>query len=120
MEMAVRVPDFFRAEAIPFVAFAEVAVLPAHVGAACLGYHRREDRKLWAASLSQRNKGDPHSFSPPPKIEKPAGRATRLYALALRARDEGQTKYAEQLEKMAARAADEADRYNRQNSGGYK
>jgi hypothetical protein len=43
-------------------------------------------------------------------IEKAADRATRLFALALQARNQGQVKYAEQLEKMAARAAAEADR----------
>ena len=43
-------------------------------------------------------------------IEKAADRAARLYALALQARDQGQVKYAEELEKMAARAAAEADR----------
>jgi len=43
-------------------------------------------------------------------IENAADRATRLYVLGLQARDEGKLKYAEQLEKRAARAAAEADR----------
>jgi hypothetical protein len=42
--------------------------------------------------------------------EQPWDRATPLYALALKARENNQVRYAEQLEDMAAEAAAEADR----------
>ena len=42
--------------------------------------------------------------------EQPWDRATRLYALALKARENNQVRYAEQLEDIAAEAAAEADR----------
>jgi hypothetical protein len=45
--------------------------------------------------------------------EQPWDRATRLYALALKARENNQVRYAEQLEDMAAEAAAEADRLAR-------